>query len=55
MFEWIEELMKTTGCDYETDCREYTMYKHPESYYVTYIQDEDTDYYYQPYVSMLDY
>ena len=29
MFEWIEALMETTGCDWDTAAREYDYYHNP--------------------------
>lgn len=45
MFKWIEEFMESTGCDEETAYREYTYYLNNDSYYETYIEDEEPDYY----------
>lgn len=30
MFEWIEELMEATGCDWETAAREYDAAHNPD-------------------------
>lgn len=30
MFEWIEELMEETGCDWETAAREYDAIHNPD-------------------------
>ena len=30
MFDWIDELMEATGCDFETACREYDFYHNPD-------------------------
>lgn len=30
MFEWIEELMEATGCDWDTAAREYDYYHNPD-------------------------
>lgn len=32
MFEWIENFMAETGCDWDTAAREYHYYTHPETY-----------------------